>query len=269
MTPALIIRRVMQKRAELVENERVFTPSPSEKNLDPMVHTNLDEPPFPKPKEKVVKKLIQKVSNLVSINGPLISNPLGNTNNQDPLGPRQSTYSPEKSPFFALQGLGALYLGYLSTAKEAHSLGTINKFFKQAPWLVPVLMGAVAIGTSSYQKSSFDKQAAFDPFLMRKEHFIPRVVTTIPAAYVAAGHQENKLQKGKQITKMEDIVRKHPFLVGSAGLYASGHIMNSWPAIKNSIQKMASLDKVVYGLGPVQFDRLFADVIGEETIDIK
>ena len=266
MTPALIMRRVMEKRADqLIECERVFVPSPAENN-NPITHTNLDEPPFPAPKKRSVK-VNQKVANMVNITGPLIGSPaFGNVNAQKPVGPRASTYSPEKSPLLALEGLGALYWGFLKHAKEPHSLGTVGRFFKEAPWLVPILMGAVALGSTQYQSSQFDKQAAFDPLLMRDNHFLPRLLTTIPGAYIAAGHQENKLQKGQQISKLEDIVRKHPFLVGTTGLYASGHLLKTgpalWQSIKNSV-KLASLDRVVYGLGPEQFKQLYADIIGD------
>jgi hypothetical protein len=263
MTRPLIMQRVMQKRADLVEAERVFIPSPVDLS-GPETHTNLDEPPFPKKKE--VKKEIKKTANLVDIKGPLIETNPPNVNDKSVLGPRQSNFSPVKSPFFALQGLGALYMGYLAATKAAPSIGTIERFFRngQNKWLVPLLMGAMSYGTSKLQENLFNKQATFDPLHFRDPLLWPRLAITVPGGYVAAGHQENKLQKGKQITKVQDLVRRHPFLTGLAGLWASGVATKG---LKGTLMKSASLDRIVYGLGPEQFEQLYADIIGDVAID--
>lgn len=254
MTQPLIMRRALEKRAELVEAERTFIPLATDKT-GPQVHTNLDEPPFPK-----TKPVLKKKANLVNIEGPLFAN---NTNDKPPIGPRASTYSPVKNPFFALQGLGALYLGYLHLARKSGELGTVAKFFSEGPQraLVPLLMGSLALGTSALQSQLFNKEAGVTSML-GKDTFLPRLAVTIPGGYVAAGHEENKLQQGKQLTKFEDLVRKHPFITGAAAFTGATVLENRGRAAFKSLFKRAGVwEHVMCGLEDEPFEKLYTDIV--------
>ena len=257
MTRPLIMRRVLLKRAELVEAERTFIPAQTDKT-GPETHTNLDEPPYPKT-PKPMKKAMNKKADLVNIEGPLFSN----TSDKPAEGPRQSTYSPEKNPFFALQGLGALYLGYLHLAKKSGEMGTVAKFFKEGNnWaLVPLLMGSLAVGTSAIQSQMFKKEAGAKSMMM-KDTFFPRLAVTFPVGYVAAGYQENKLQRGQQISKFEDLIRKHPFLTGAAAFTGATVAENRGRALYKTLFKKAGIwERVMYGLEDAPFEKLYSDIV--------
>jgi hypothetical protein len=254
MTRPLIMKRVLEKRAELVEAERTFIPAQTDKT-GPETHTNLDEPPYPK-----TKALLKKKADLVNIQGPLF----GNTSEKPVVGPRASAFSPEKSPIWALEGLGALYWGYLRAARKAGELGTIGKFFSEGPQqlLIPALMGALAVGTTSLQSGLFEKKAVWDPLLMKKDSFLPRLAVTIPGGYIAAGHQENKLQQGKQISKFEDLVRKHPFITGATAFAGATALEKKGPALLKTLFKKAGVwERVITGLADEPFERLYTDIV--------
>lgn len=175
-----------------------------------------------------------------------------------PQGPRPSTYAPGKNPLFPLIGLGGLFAGF---AKAMTAVGTdLTKFDKldamliKNPYLIPLFVGAVALGTEGAQHMLFrEKHAAKIPAIAKS------IAIGVPASYLYAGSQENKLQKGQPISKFQDLVRKHPFLSGMAGI---GAFHYEWPRIKSYLSKMGSLDRVVYGLGPEKFDELYNDVVG-------
>ena len=261
MTRPLIMKRALMKRAELVEAERTFIPAQVDKT-GPETHTNLDEPPYPKT-PKLLKKQLDKKADLVNIEGPLFTS---NTRSDKPAeGPRQSTYNPVKNPFFALQGLGALYLGYLHLAQKSGEIGTVAKFFKEGNnWaLVPLLMGSLAAGTSALQSGMFKKEAkVWGTDMVMKDTFLPRLATTIPAGYVAAGHQENKLQQGQQISKFEDLIRKHPFLTGATAFAGASLAENRGRALYKTLFKKAGIwERVMCGLEDVPFEKLYSDIV--------
>jgi hypothetical protein len=175
-----------------------------------------------------------------------------------PQGPRPSTYAPGKNPLFPLIGLGGLFAGF---AKAMTAVGTdLTKFDKldamliKNPYLIPLFVGAVALGTEGAQHMLFrEKHAAKIPAIAKS------IAIGVPASYLYAGSQENKLQKGQPISKFQDLVRKHPFLSGMAGIGAHAYL---WPKIRKDLAKLGSLDRVVYGLGPEKFDELYNDVVG-------
>ena len=254
MTRPLIMRRALEKRAELVEAERTFIPAAVDKT-GPETHTNIDEPPYPK-----TKPMLKKKADLVNIQGPLFAN----TNDKSPVGPRASTFAPNKNPIWALEGLGALYLGYLRAAKNSGELGTVGKFFSEGPQqlLIPLLMGSLAVGASAAQSYGFDKKAVWDPLLMKKNTFLPRLAVTIPGGYVAAGHQENKLQQGKQISKFEDLVRKHPFITGATALAGATVAEHRGRAVLKALFKKAGAwEHVMCGLEDEPFEKLYTDIV--------
>ena len=225
MTKPLIIRRVLIKRAELAEQEEL------EKSA---VGTDLG---------------INPMQNL-------------NANVQYPgiKGPILSAYSPGKSPVLPLAGLGALYWGWTKLFKNVNAEG-LDKLLISQPKLMPIFLGMMSLGTMAMGKTLFEKKADFGSTTYGKKYW-PRVAVAVPASYLAAGYLENKLQKGQQINEFEDLVRKHPFLTSMVGVVGAGWAKRNWPAIKKGISKMASLDRVIYGLGPDQFDKFYNDVIG-------
>lgn len=173
----------------------------------------------------------------------------------DTKAPTLSAYSPAKNPFLPLAGLGGLYWGWtrLFGNTSAHGL---DKILVENPKLMPIFLGMLSLGTVAAGKTLFEKRAGFKP------DFWPRIAVAVPASYLVAGHLENKLQKGRQINEFEDLLRKHPFLAGVTGAVAAGWGKRNWKTIKGGIQKMASLDRVIYGLEPAQFDKFYNDVIG-------
>jgi len=185
------------------------------------------------------------------------------TDLNDPLknyktkGPVMSTFSPAKNPILPLAGLGSLYWGWTKLFGNINTLQGMDKTLMQNPKLMPIFLGMLSLGTVVAGRTMFEKHAAASPW-----GFWPRVAVAVPASYLASGHVESKLQKGKQINEFEDVVRKHPFLTGMAGAVGAGWGKRNWKEIKQSIKKMASLDRVIYGLEPVQFDKFYNDVIG-------
>lgn len=159
-----------------------------------------------------------------------------------------SPYSPIKNPIVPLAGLGSLYWGWTRLFGHADAKG-IDKILAEKPALLPIFLGLVSIGTIAAQKNMISKEAAFN------NSFWPRVAIAVPASYIGSGYVENKVQKGEQISKLEDVIRKHPFLVGMGGAVGAG-------LVGKHFVKAASLDRVIYGLGPEQFDKFYNDVIG-------
>jgi hypothetical protein len=231
LTKPLIIRRVMVKRADIESS-----------------------------KQGLIGTMVQKIPG-VGI----------------PKGPRPSMYAPTKNPLLPMIGLGGLYAGFgtllnkvvqsghVSSEVFGH-FGDYDKFLLQNPWLVPLFVGAVAMGTEGLGKVLFHKKEAGvgETAVKKFPDIAKKIVVAVPASYIYAGHIENKMQEGKPISKFEDLVRKHPFLAAAGTLGAHGW---AWPHIKKDVgSKLASylgsLDKVVYGLGPEKFEELYNDVVG-------
>jgi len=183
-----------------------------------------------------------------------------------PKGPRPSLYAPGKNPLFPLVGLGGLYAGFAklmtSTGSDLSHFHAWDAMLMKNPYLIPIFIGAIALGTEGLQQINREKHAAAipTPQQMKKVPAIAqRILVGVPASYLYAGYQENKLQQGKPISKFQDMVRKHPFMTGMAGIGAHAYL---WPKVKQDLAKLGSLDRVVYGLGPEKFEELYNDVIG-------
>ena len=177
--------------------------------------------------------------------------------------PAESTFSPAKNPLIPMLGLGALYIGYnslLDTIGFGHAVGQASEFEKfllGKPWLIPIVLGAAAMGTVGLQDNMFKKTAA-----AVRPHFLTRLLIGIPASYLYAGSQEAKLQKGEPITEFGDFIRRHPFVAGATGTFALGQmhkLLNMKP-----LGKVASadvIDRLTLGLTPEKFDQLYNDII--------
>ena len=174
--------------------------------------------------------------------------------------PETSTFSPTKNPLVPMLGLGALYIGYnslmntMGLGKTVGQVGEFEKFLLSKPWLIPIVLGAAAMGTVGVQDALFNKNAAMG--------FPTRVLIGVPSSYLYAGSQEAKLQKGEPITELGDFVRRHPALTGVAATVGIGQMQKLLKA--KPLAKFASvdiIDRLVSGLTPEKFDQLYNDII--------
>lgn len=177
-----------------------------------------------------------------------------NVSDKPIVGPQQSTYSPVKNPVVALAGLGGLYMLYMR--KFGGPPGSFTNFLNANPKfqiLVPALLGAAAVGTTLLQKSMFEKNSALT------DDMLSRILISVPSSYTYAGHIENKLQKGQQISKLEDTIRKHPFLTSLGGYAALGPGIRQFDKIRQGLYKFSSFDRLVAGLSEEKFNELYND----------
>lgn len=191
----------------------------------------------------------------------------------EPKGPRASLFSPGKNPLIPLAGIGALYGGFAklmnTTGANYAKFDNLDAMLLKNPYLIPLFVGAVALGTKGINDVLFHREktaAAPTTATVEQVKKFPGVAKAlmigIPASYIYAGHQENKLQKGQPISKLEDTARRHPFLTGLAGIGTARYL---WPKVKADLRKLGSLDRIVYGLGPEKFNELYNDVVGITT----
>lgn len=184
--------------------------------------------------------------------------------------PTESTFSTTKNPLIGILGLGALYIGYnnlvdsLGFGKSIAQQGKFEQFLLSKPWLIPIVLGAAAAGTVGVQDMMFNKTAG-----MFRPDFLKRTLVAVPASYIYAGSQENKLQQGQPITEFGDLVRRHPFLTSVAGIVGIGQLQKLFkrgPIGPGSMVKKAEyapdvIDRVVSGLTPEKFELFYNDVI--------
>lgn len=115
--------------------------------------------------------------------------------------------SPVKNPALTSGMLSGLYYG-LQRAHQATSgaeaLGKMDAFLLKRPWLIPLLWGAGTVGSVSAQRA-LQKEGALKDTLTHS-------LIAVPASYLYAGAQEQKVRKGKPIGKFQNFVREHPFL---------------------------------------------------------
>lgn len=125
-----------------------------------------------------------------------------------------------KNPFFAITGLGALYVGYqrLMNMGNASNLPKMERTIIQNPWMLPLLAGAAGYLAVAGQK----KTAGYvDPNSIRrfKDPGVLKsiLVATLPTYYYS-GRQELKRQQGEQLDSVQEFVRKHPFITSLGAL---------------------------------------------------
>lgn len=178
-------------------------------------------------------------------------------------------YAPIKNPLIPLLGLGGLYLGYhkLFGNAVAETAG-FEKFLLSKPWLIPVVLGAAAATTVGLQMPMFSKSAApiaqATQAIKPSSNFLKRLLLTVPASYLYSGYAESKVQKGEPISSFQDIVRKHPFLTGVAGMYGLGKLQKylRTPNLVKTSQSLGSLENVIHGLSLENYEKLYNDVVG-------
>jgi hypothetical protein len=208
-------------------------------------------------KPRIMARIFEKVANNSSFEN-MVKNDLSSYPGEAPVikakrfiqPPLPVAESPIKNPAIAMSTIGGLYLGYKklfnSVASANHS--TLVELISKYPWLLPLLIGGGAVGSMQAQKE-LRKHAFFAPY------FLPRLLVGVPATYAYSGHQEVKRRRGEELGKVQDFVRKHPFLSSMMALGASG----------SALKKLSSADafgKIAYKLNEKDFNNLYNGMIG-------
>jgi len=114
--------------------------------------------------------------------------------------------SPRQNPLVPMAVLGGLYTGYAKLFKKAFDTGGFTGLLGKYPWIAPLLIGAGTVGSLKLQDLYFNKTASAGKLLPAM------IFAGLPTSYLYAGIQEAKVRKGKPISKLQNFVRKHPFL---------------------------------------------------------
>jgi hypothetical protein len=133
---------------------------------------------------------------------PLKNMPDDKMNTQEKIDP---IISPVKNPLLPLTAIGGLYYGLSKIMNSAGMAEGLKAILAKNPWLLPILIGGATVGTMEVQKKFFEKQASGAGFL-------GSMLLSVPATYLYAGYQEDKVRKGKPIGSYSNFVRKNPFL---------------------------------------------------------
>jgi hypothetical protein len=174
-----------------------------------------------------------------------------------------SVSSGQKTPFMAMTGLGALYAGY-HRLMDVVRTEAFEKFMLARPWTIPLLVtgvtAAAVAGQYGIRQHMLHKTAAAAGWPYAP-NYLKRMLIGVPATYLYAGYQENKLRQGQQISDFGNLVRKHPFLASMVATYG----LHKGPKVIKAI-KTAELafnyDSFISKLTPEKLDELYQDVIG-------
>jgi hypothetical protein len=221
-------------------------------------------------KPNIIRRVMIKRADIDSPNRGLVGNMIQKIPGVGtPKGPRPSMYAPGKSPLIPLAGIGGLYAGFGALMNKLNTplstferFGEYDRFLLKNPWLVPLFVGAVALGTEGAHHVLFGEKKASLSKLATYPDIAKRMLVAVPASYLGAGYIENKMQQGKPISKLEDMIRKHPFLTSIAGMGTYATMKRGIKSFGKNAEYMGSLDRVVYGLSPEKFDELYNDVVG-------
>jgi hypothetical protein len=181
----------------------------------------------------------------------------------------------QKTPFFTMSGLGALYLGYnklmdegLQVPRALAQSPTFEKWILSRPKMLPLIIVGAAAATAGAQwflKNKMQKQAGFVDKITRAyaPGYLKRMLVGVPATYLYAGYQENKLRQGQQISDFGNLVRKHPFLASlgtTYGLYKGPQIVRG--ALAGVKTAELNPDVILLELTQDKLDELYCDIIG-------
>ena len=162
---------------------------------------------------------------------------------------------PYKNPALAGLGLSSLFYG-LQKANNAtfgpRAVGEFDSFLLRRPWLIPLLIGAGTYVALKKQKD-FHKYSAFV-----EPNVLSRYLIAVPASYLYAGVQETKIRKGQPIGEIQNLVRKHPFLMSVAGGWGLGKIQKNLLKLSS---RRETLNKVISTLSFDKLDKLYNDTI--------
>ena len=154
-----------------------------------------------------------------------------------------------KNPMFPMIGLGALYVGYKELFNVAPQAG-IETALAEKPYLIPLLLGAAAYAATKYQQSTMQKTAdAFNPY------FIERLLTTVPASYMASGFYENEHRQGKQLNNSEEFIREHPAVMGVGSMYGVGKLIQ----LMKKHGELA-MKEILTSTSKENFDKLYSEI---------
>ena len=124
---------------------------------------------------------------------------------QNTHGEEQPIISPIKNPLIPLTAIGGLYLGVSKLMNSFGAAEGLKALLANNPWLLPILIGGATIGSMEMQKRLFEKTASGVGFL-------GSMLLSVPATYLYAGFQENKVRQGRPIGSYSNFVRKNPLL---------------------------------------------------------
>jgi hypothetical protein len=128
--------------------------------------------------------------------------------------------SPKQNPLIPMAVLGGLYTGYAKLFTKAFDKGGVTGLLGKYPWIAPLLIGAGTVGSLKLQDLYFKKTASAGKL-------IPAMIFAgLPASYLYAGIQEAKVRKGQPVSKLQNFVRKHPFLSTLIATGATGAGIN-------------------------------------------
>jgi hypothetical protein len=209
---------------------------------------------------RIIKRILIKMGEEMSINSTSVQS------SQSPTEIQHTTaFAPIKNPIIPLLGLGGLYLGYNKLfGTVVPETAAFEKFLLSKPWLIPVVLGAAAATTVAAQSVLFNKTSALKP----DANFLKRLLVTVPSSYLYSGYAESKVQKGEPISDFQDLVRKHPFLTGVAGMWGLGKLQKylKAPSLVKTSQTLGSLENVIHGLSLEKFEKLYNDVVGIDIV---
>jgi hypothetical protein len=154
------------------------------------------------------------------------------------------TVTPHKNPVLPLAILGGLYTGYATLFSKVASQSGMKGLLAKFPWLAPLLVGAGTVGSLKLQDAYFNKTAST---------LIPAMIFAgLPISYLYAGIQEAKVRRGTPITKVQNFVRKHPFL---ATVMATGAAKAGGSLLKRA--------EVISQMDEQSINKLYEDLIKE------
>jgi len=171
--------------------------------------------------------------------------------------PKQQTDS-TKNPFFAITGLGALYLGFKKLMDLTGAASNVPKFERtliQNPWLLPILAGGVGYGAVKAQDWwNRDKTAAYLPGRSFEPGMLKSILIATVPSYIYSGAQEAKVRRNEQIGQFQEFVRKHPLLtsLGALGVVRGG---------VKALNKYGSAEDVMSLLTLKQIEQIYNDII--------
>lgn len=160
--------------------------------------------------------------------------------------------SPVKSPLLPMLGLGGLYVGFKELFNSPAAPG-LEKMLSSKPWMIPLLIGAVAFGATQIQPSLFRKQAS-----MTNPYFLERLLTTIPASYIYSGIQEDKARKGEQLDNVQELVRAHPTATALGTFWGTGKLIKLFQKHAN-VKNLDTYNEIVYNLTPERFEEVYKE----------
>lgn len=170
--------------------------------------------------------------------------------------PKEHLGSTVRNPFFAITGLGALYLGYkrLMDMGASETLPQLERTMISNPWMLPILAGGIGLAAAGAQRMLIKESAYYVPQRIKDPGMLKSIAIAAVPSYFYSGLQESKAQKGEQLDEFQNFVRKHPFITSVAGL----GILRS--GLKR-FNKTASAEDIVSRMDYDTLDKLYQEII--------